>query len=619
MFLFHLFISVQQQQSVAQSRLQDSPPSCMPSEDRFIKIKESSADDFYQQRIFSIEAERVAEQGHSRLALDSSDSDTVRHSPESVYGDSRIARPNSNSSHQNEPDELGLALMRSALLGFASSTPSNHDSSHNNGINEDHKQTETMLNVYQVEDEQKELVDPELFRTVSAFALDSCDVSAESSISMEEPLSSVANDYRMDQFLPIEPDNDQISFAEKHFQPIKATSYENLPKNSSSYNAAYSPFNVAMEEDVPYEEVDLEFEFDDEPEEVQVNDLIFAPLKFAQIRNQETPTHVATDEATNGLPQNENQVDLPQDLLSEDNHIYMNGANSGSMNGTHNRQKYQVMDVLVKKPATSKYYIQNFSPKMLHTSNYMQSNEQGLTPIENIENNETIKPVTQETTLAAPGYGIQTQSQSEVIYTYVRPRFDSSDDPELSYSSVHVAAAGTSDTAAVLRLPDRNLTNDRFNIIDYETRNQSPAPSFKHQQMGLIRPLKRVDSTQADEHEPANDDFRSNFHSLRSIFEHQRQDSPRTEYLSEIIKKNNEEGRKKSRTSGSVSESGRKVPYYQNSQATFNESKVTTNDAPGFADEKIPDEYQASIAESDLSSTSDFDFSSISPRVQVNK
>eukprot|EP00794_Sanderia_malayensis_P015946 gene15946-17549_t len=343
---------------------------------------------------------------------------------------------------------------------------------------------------------------------------------------------------------------------------------------------------------------DLEFEFEEEPEVEE--DEVTSPLKFAPIRIQEIATsYVFEDERKDGFV--------------EDEKTMYNTVNEASVS-IQERQRVEVADVAVKEPMRSSASSNEERRVMCFAEDEFE--DKNDTKVYSLELNSKMQRDDVYTRQLSRD-NIPVGNGKSPIAPRLPPI--ATPLPPVEVNSVSQKLSIT-DESSVLQLPDRSLTKKRFNIISYEGNNMHE--NQVQREFGLIKPLKKVNAennglarTSHDEHLHEHDEpdhLKSTFNKLRSIFEFQRPVEPKSEYLSEIIKKNTDLGRRRGHGDHANNHHSRSLIKLQD--------RPTKQDSSGYKMEEIEMraslEYQPSTAESDISSVDDFDFSSISPRIQ---
>lgn len=268
---------------------------------------------------------------------------------------------------------------------------------------------------------------------------------------------------------------------------------------------------------------DIEFEYEDEPEiaETMLKDDDVLSLKFAPIKQQET--------APSSPSVNQNHENLNKTETVKHEALRGNKAHSVNLyesdttmprsfgflglSSNNRRQRFNVQEISNPKPAGFDGF-HSFSPKIMNSLNSNAS------------------PRTND----VGGY-----NSASVLQTGLSAGTMNTNSPVKTKQEMSIDIKSSDDNIIVF--PDRNLTSKRIPVISYSA--ESPAKKHNNDKNDdddddMIR-AKSADNSQADGEKGENFTFRN----LRSIFEHQQQSSPRTEYLSEIIKKNNNEGRKR--------------------------------------------------------------------------
>ena len=335
---------------------------------------------------------------------------------------------------------------------------------------------------------------------------------------------------------------------------------------------------------------DLEFEFEDEPElaepDMQEIDNDSTTLKFAPIKLQETaPSTPSVDVKQN--PQNKDEQYGQADRgrvfnVYETNPTFPRPFGHSLSTSNNRRQRFEVKDVTDTEINTGAGF-QNFSPRILSGSKMMTGD--------------------------APTFGFQADNSSKDSHPITEQENKinlSSDDRAMDDRNTN----GINDS--ILVLPDRNLTAKRIPIVSY--RAGSPEKGFRDGNE-IVRDIEEMAASNRKKQEEDGNADRSAFRNLRSIFEHQRQGTPKTEYLSEIIKKNNSEGRRRLRSTDSVDDAEEEAASHVTAiNGVEAGNKYGRHGKQNFS---ISPRYPLNLGESDLSSTDDFDFSSIRSKPKV--
>jgi len=346
---------------------------------------------------------------------------------------------------------------------------------------------------------------------------------------------------------------------------------------------------------------DLEFEFDDEQEVAELEEVeTDTPLlKFAPIEVQETAPSSPVP-SSNML--NKDSIDATIEGDRPHNDDEGNAVNTykpsiprsfgfPGLSGTNRRQMFKVQDISTADSGGFDGF-HSFSPKILssidmnkgslHTRDSVESDIRG-------SNDAKIRNLNAE--------------KNETDQNFVVGKDLSQTSPRNS-SDYHT-----------ITFPDRRLSNKRIPVISYKA-DSPEKKSHDDYEFSEIN-SQEESSTRNDE---ANSDVFT-FHKLRSIFEYEPPGTPRTEYLSEIIRKNNTEVRRRFQSSESVDENSNEIGMNSSTgmmRETTGERKEydslvgsstngTKNNSSYF---KIKRDDRHSVAESDLSSFEDFDFSS---------
>ena len=367
----------------------------------------------------------------------------------------------------------------------------------------------------------------------------------------------------------------------------------------------------------------MEFEFEEEPEINADSNELFIPLKFAPIRIQETPTNFSY-EATVEKRGESSESGNAAGFKSLTNSI-QSGGNIPRLETPNSIDREENETAVIR------------SLHDLQIDNHEKLNNFGFTDnvLEAGSRDEEFKfeyeqPVKESAVAAYEKTNDHCSLESDPCSPKSDPQECSplaspdlySGGKYLNDFETQIEMKGTENAPTILQLPDRSLAKSRYCITDYEKTqltNES-RDDFTHKKTGLTRPLRPVtfDKDEQNKNGDHQDPFRSTFNKLRSVFEYERPETPRTEYLSEIIKKNTDGGRRRNQMNSAAD-----LDVKSNNINNFERRKAVrdcTNDKVNSGEDLDNGfgGYQASIAESDLSSVDDFDFSSISPRVPVS-
>lgn len=330
---------------------------------------------------------------------------------------------------------------------------------------------------------------------------------------------------------------------------------------------------------------DLEFEFDEyEPEIAEVTieekDEDLLSLRYAPIQRQETaPSSPSLDNKNNkGRSVNVCEKDSTIPKTAKDPTV----PKLPLFTGNNRRQRFDVQDISDNKIGG----FHNYSPKLLTRHSFNENCELKVLST----SNSTIE----DTPRSDSSY----ENEAEII---------------TAVSNTRGGSENQTPREEVLNFPERSITNKRIPIISY----RSGSPEKRERTSDVMDPkvsLNHVEmkSGKQTREGTSEDSLLPTVHNLRSIFEHQRLDTPRTEYLSEIIKKNNTEGRKRIKSTENYPEARR-----EDIEKRFSVKRdLSVEDERQMKVEA--NDYQSSVTtESDLSSTDDFDFSSSISRVKV--
>ena len=395
----------------------------------------------------------------------------------------------------------------------------------------------------------------------------------------------------------VDENNEEPVFAQKELFGLSSLMHRtNIGKNGNNNDDELPSFNEDTSNDVNTSILsdlqeseafadDLEFEFDeDEPEiaetTVEEKDEDLLSLKFAPIQMQETaPSSPNLDSKKNkACSRNFYEKDPTILRIAKDPIV----PKLPLFTGNNRRQRFDVQDISDDKIGG----FQNYSPKLLTKHSFNENTE------------AKVLSTSKSTVGDTPRSGSSYESETDVIYN-LKNTSEGSENQTLREE--------------VLNFPERSITNKRIPIISYK----AGSPEKRDGNSDVMDPklsLKHVETKSVNENnERRNEDsLLPTVHSLRSIFEHQRLDTPRTEYLSEIIKKNNTEGRKRIKSTES----------YADTRTEGIEKRFSVKRDLSVDDERHgkvgANDYQSSVTtESDLSSTDDFDFSSSISRAKV--
>ena len=395
----------------------------------------------------------------------------------------------------------------------------------------------------------------------------------------------------------VDENDEEPVFAQKELFGLSSLMHRtNIGKNESNNEKELPSFNEDTSNDVNTSILsdlqesesfadDLEFEFDeDEPEIAEITvedkDEDLPSLKFAPIQMQETAPSSPNLENKNNRARSRNVYDKDPTIsrIAKDPVV----PKLPLFTGNNRRQRFDVQDISDDKIGG----FQSYSPKLLTKHSFNENTEAKVLSTSNSTVGDTSRS------------GSCYESETDVIY---------------DFKNTSEGSENQTPREEVLNFPERSITNKRIPIISYK----GGSPINRDGNSDVMDPklsLNHVETKSGKENnERRNEDsLLPTVHSLRSIFEHQRLDTPRTEYLSEIIKKNNTEGRKRIKSTESYADTRRedieKRFSVKRDLSVDDErhGKVGTND------------YQSSVTtESDLSSTDDFDFSSSISRAKV--
>ncbi|XP_065068288.1 uncharacterized protein LOC135693678 isoform X2 [Rhopilema esculentum] len=557
---------------------------------------------------------------------DTSPSNDVMESPVVSVTGSPCQRPSAHGN-ETEDEDIGLSLMRSALFDFGKAVHSedeldNEDDKHSvkgNFAGQDPKEEE-ILQEAQTEHAPFGLLGGAMFRptivpeedltVVRETAVGSAPMSpsrwdtnleyvAKKTVGYELDTESVADKVINSSANSFPVVEEKASVMESYMSNdggiidlsrLSLRSRVNVNNNMSGNFSTDDSDDDTLRGIEPIQD-DLEFEFEDEPElaepDMQEIDNDSTTLKFAPIKLQETaPSTPSVDANQNPQDKEEQYGRADRGRLFnvyEANPTFPRPFGHSHSTGNNRRQRFEVKDVSDSEIDTGAGF-QNFSPRILSGS----------------------KIVTGD----APTFGFQADNSSKDSHTSTDKENKvnlSSDDRAMDDRTTN----GISDS--ILVLPDRNLTAKRIPIVTY--RAGSPDKGFRDGN-AIVRDIEEMAAANRKKQGDDGNAERSAFRNLRSIFEHQRQGTPKTEYLSEIIKKNNSEGRRRIRSTDSVDEAEEEAASYVtaiNGMETGNK-----HGRHGKQNFSISSRYPVNLGESDLSSTDDFDFSSIRYKPKFN-
>ena len=374
---------------------------------------------------------------------------------------------------------------------------------------------------------------------------------------------------------------------------------------------------------------DLEFEFEDEQEIVELDetDKDLPSLKFAPIHEQETaPSTPIVSQS--GLNRDSKKADAEEGKpLGGDKartvniYEYESGMPRSfafpGLSGNNRRQMFNVQNISATDLAGFDGF-HSFSPRIL--TRVDMSNGSYLAK----ESTEPDKKGSD----ALVSRGVHVEENGTDQDKSIRMELNTGLD------------RGLSDDGMVT-FPNRNLPNKRIPIISYrsdspEKKQHGDSESAENSSQGL---------NNSENCESRSDLFA--FHKLRNIFENEQPGTPRTEYLSEIIKKNNTEGRRRFKSSESLDENANEIGLkssfvIREGLRRFKSSEGMDENADKSDLKSVEGEKHHSVVEngnnkkmhsyrsyngssrhstteSDLSSFDDFDFSSSITKSMVSK
>ena len=341
---------------------------------------------------------------------------------------------------------------------------------------------------------------------------------------------------------------------------------------------------------------DLEFEFEDEPEigetmfEDKDDDLL--SLKFAPIKVQETapssPSVNQNLENQNFPKINEEKYEPSHANKARAVNVYESESSMPrsfgfpDLSGNNRRQMFNVQDIS-NQDFGGMGGLHSFSPRILNSIGVNKGSERMGNSLDSGRNE-------------SPSHRLKNNQANK------------SDELQPVRSEKDTAIDRSAPEEIVIAFPDRSLTSKRIQIISY----RADSPVKKHHDDHDIIVKNSQDASNS--HEDEEKDGRFAFRNLRSIFETQEPRTPRTEYLSEIIKKNNTEGRKRLKSWESIDENANE---YTASKASCTRQEMSIDNGR-ISNGNSKRENHASVAESDLSSVDDFDFSSIISKQTVS-
>ena len=353
---------------------------------------------------------------------------------------------------------------------------------------------------------------------------------------------------------------------------------------------------------------DLEFEFEDEPEMADTvlkeTDEDVSSLKFAPIKEQETaPSSPCVNQTTSHIdtvrPDAEkihlSQVDKARAAnVYESDHSVPRSFGFSPLSVDNKRQRFAVQNVSNQSLNTFEGF-HSFSPKIMN----------GLPKNESPDcMKERTMPDSQEDDNSYLGFS----RDGSVDRTESRKTRSDLTTDSISYDS------------NVLVLPNRNLTDKRIPVISYRADDNIEKETLHGDDEDEQRSGYGLKSSGYSKPGEDNGDKYA-FRNLRSIFEHQQATSPRTEYLSEIIKKNKADGRRRLHSSESLDENSNEIDAkeeFRLRRGTKNERNEQLNSSGVCASNRSKENGGRngnarsflSTAENDLSPIDDFDFSS---------
>ena len=355
---------------------------------------------------------------------------------------------------------------------------------------------------------------------------------------------------------------------------------------------------------------DLEFEFEEEQEiaEFEEIDNDSLSLKFAPIHEQETaPSTPIVNQLNRDSIKSDQDTDKTSrgykahsvNIYEKDIGMPLSFAFSG-LSGNNRRQRFDVQDISTADFGRSDSF-HSFSPRILSNLDINKGSYLTNTSVQSKNNeNQDIGPSGAHTETHG-------SNQEQDVKSVSDPIFESSLTDE------------------VITFPDRNLTNKRIPIISYKMTN---SPEKKYPEDNDIFEANSLEPSYSQNHEEKSEIFA--FRKLRNIFENEQPDTPRTEYLSEIIRKNNSENRRRFKSSDSLDENsneiivdnsavfGRQMSTQSSEQDSFlnsSNSRVKSN----YGSYNGEQDHLHSTTESDLSLFDDFDFSSSISKSKVSE
>ena len=346
---------------------------------------------------------------------------------------------------------------------------------------------------------------------------------------------------------------------------------------------------------------DLEFEFDDEQKvaELEEVDTDTPLLKFAPIEVQETAP--SSPVPSNNLV-NKDAMDATIERDKPPTADKGNAVNIYEPNiprsfgfpglsGTNRRQMFKVQDISTTDFGGFDGF-HSFSPRILSSLEM------------NRESHHTREPI-----------GSDNRGRNDAKIRKWNAETNETDQKYIVGKDLSSTSPRNSSDYQTITFPDRNLSNKRIPVISYRADSPEKKSHDDHDFVEIASQEER--STRNDE---ANSDMFT-FHKLRNIFEYEPPGTPRTEYLSEIIRKNNTEVRRRFKSSESLDENSNEISMSSSTgmmRETTGERKEynsvvgssTNGTKDNYSYSKVKRDDRHSVAESDLSSFEDFDFSS---------
>ena len=355
---------------------------------------------------------------------------------------------------------------------------------------------------------------------------------------------------------------------------------------------------------------DLEFEFEEEQEIAELEEIDSDPLslKFAPIHEQETApsTPIVNQLNRDSITTEQDSSKTSHGYKARTVNIYENDTSMplsfafSGLSGSNRRQKFKVQDLSTAEFGGFDGF-HSFSPRVL--SNVDLDKGSYLTKA-SVQSNNNENPDLAPSSVHAEAHG---SSQEHNIKSVSDPVFENSSTDE------------------IIAFPDRNLTNKRIPIISYKSTN---SPEKKHPEDHDAFEANSQEPSYTQNHEDRGEIFA--FRKLRNIFENEQPDTPRTEYLSEIIRKNNSEGRRRFKSSESLDENSNEISI-NNTSVFGRQTSSRSSEHDSFfnsSNSRMKSNYGSykgekdslhNTTESDLSSFDDFDFSSSISKPKVSE